>query len=106
MIHLDTNALIALPLWARESHPIIRRIVDGELAAVCALVWYEFSIGPVETEEIDLAHAFVQGRVVAIEQEDAALAATLFNAAGRKRTLKTDALIAAAAVRAGALSRV
>jgi predicted nucleic acid-binding protein len=103
MIHFDTNALIALPLWARENHPAIQQVVNGEPAAACSVVWYEFSIGPVDKTEIDLAHAFLQGRIVAVNHEDAALAATLFNAAGRRRTLKTDALIAAAAIRIGAL---
>jgi len=32
MIHLDTNALIALPLWAREGHPVLMRIAAGEQA--------------------------------------------------------------------------
>lgn len=103
MIHLDTDALVALPLWAREGHPTIQRIAEGEPAAVCALVWYEFVIGPVEQSEIELAHAFLQGRIVGIDEQDATLAATLFKGADRKRPLKTDALIAAAAIRANAL---
>lgn len=102
MIHFDTNALIALPLWAREHHPVIRQVVDGEPAGVCSVVWYEFLIGPIEATEIDLAHAFLQGRIVGVDREDAVMAATLFNVAGRRRTLKTDALIAAAAIRANA----
>lgn len=103
MIHFDTNALIALPLWARENHPTIRQVVNGEPAAACSLVWYEFLIGPIDAVEIDLARAFLKGRIVSTGDEDAALAATLFNAAGRRRTLKTDALIAAAAIRVDAL---
>lgn len=102
MIHFDTNALIALPLWAREDHPVIRLVLDGEPAAVCSVVWYEFLIGPIEAAEIDLAQAFLQGRIIDISQDDATRAATFFNRAGRRRTLKTDALIAAAAVRADA----
>ena len=38
MIHFDTNALIALPLWARAGHPAVTRIVEGEPCAVCAVV--------------------------------------------------------------------
>lgn len=102
MIHLDTNALIALPLWARQEHPIIARIVAGEACAACTVVWYEFLIGPVDSNEVRLAHAFIRGAVVAVEAADARLAAGLFNDAGRRRTLKTDALIAACAIRAGA----
>ena len=102
MIHLDTNALIALPLWAREGHPIILRIANGEPAGVSAVAWYEFLIGPVTDHEVGLAHAFVRGTIVAVETTDARLAATLYNEAGRRRTLKTDALIAAVSLRAEA----
>lgn len=47
-------------------------------------------------------HAFVSGKVEPITDADAALGAELFNASGRRHTLKTDALVAAAAIRAGA----
>lgn len=102
MIHLDTNALVALPLWAREGHPVIQRIAEGEPAGVSAVVWYEFLIGPVAEEEIRLAHAFLRGTVIPLKTADARRAADLYNAAGRRRTLKTDALIAAVAIRADA----
>lgn len=102
MIHFDTNALIALPQWAREGHVVIQRVLDGEAVAVCALVWYEYLLGPLADGEAGLAHAFISGKVEPIMEADAILGADLFNAAGRRRTLKTDALIAAAAIRAGA----
>ncbi|MFT4100675.1 MAG: PIN domain-containing protein [Burkholderiaceae bacterium] len=102
MIHFDTNALVALPLWARDGHPAIRRVLGGEAAAACAVVWYEFLNGPLAKDEAALARAFLQGRIVPITEDDATLAATLFNGAGRRRTLKTDALIAALAIRANA----
>jgi predicted nucleic acid-binding protein len=102
VIHLDTNALIALPVWLREEHAVVRRVLEGEPCEVCAVVWYEFLIGPVGEEEIRLAHAFIRGDIVSVGTGDAGLAARLFNTAGRRRTLKTDALIAACAIRAGA----
>jgi predicted nucleic acid-binding protein len=102
MIHLDTNALIALPHWARDGHPAIARIAAGEAAAISIVAWYEFLIGPISDQEIALAFAFVRGNVVALETEDARLAADLYNQAGRRRTLKTNALIAATAIRAKA----
>jgi predicted nucleic acid-binding protein len=91
-----------LPHWAREGHAAVTRVVEGEAAAVCAMVWYEFLMGPVDDAEIRLAHAFLQGRIAPVEESDAALAAQLFNAAGRQRTLRTDGLIAACAIRAEA----
>ena len=102
MIHLDTNALIALPLWAKEGHPVIQRTAAGEAAGVSAVVWYEFLIGPIVEAEVSLAHAFIRGNIIALETVDARLAADLYNHAGRRRTLKTDALIAAMAIRARA----
>lgn len=102
MIHFDTNALIALPLWARRKHPAVRRVAAGEPAGACSIAWYEFAIGPIDERELELAHAFLQGRIEPIDRETADLAAHLFNACGRRRTLKTDALIAAAAIRANA----
>lgn len=94
--------MVALPLWARNGHPAVQRVLGGEAVAVSAIVWYEFLIGPLEPEEADLARAFIQGRILETSEADAELAAQLFNTAGRQRTLKTDALIAAAAIRADA----
>lgn len=102
MIHFDTNALIALPHWARARHRIVERVAAGETAAVCSLVWYEYLLGPLVEGEPELARAFLSSRIEPIIEEDGILGAELFNAAGRRRTLKTDALIAAAAIRAKA----
>lgn len=102
MIHFDTNALVALPLWARDGHPVVRRVLAGEPAGACALVWYEFLNGPLREDEADLARAFLQGRIEPITEDDAVLAANLFNSAGRRCTLQTDALIAATAIRTSA----
>lgn len=102
MIHFDTNALIALPQWARDGHAVVERVVAGEAVMVCAVVWFEYLLGPLVEGEAELAHAFLGGRVEPVTALDAALGAELFNLAGRRRSLKTDALIAATAIRAGA----
>lgn len=99
MIQLDTNVLIALPHLIQQNHPFIERIAKGEAASVCVPVWYEYLIGPLESGEPELTLHFVRKEVFALEIEDAILAASLFNLSGRKRGLKTDALIAAAAIR-------
>ena len=54
MIHFDTNVLIALPLWSHRRHAAIRRVAAGEPGAVCSIVWYEFAIGPIDGDEIEL----------------------------------------------------
>lgn len=102
MIHFDTNGLIYLPQWAREGHPVVDRVASGEPAAACAIVWYEYLCGPLAPGEAELAHAFLQGRVLAVTAEDAQLAATLFSATGRRRAHRTDTLVAACAIRAKA----
>ncbi|MGH8112996.1 MAG: type II toxin-antitoxin system VapC family toxin [Rhodanobacteraceae bacterium] len=102
MIHFDTNALIALPQWAHAGDAVVERVVNGEAAAVCAVVWYEYLLGPLADGEAELARAFLSGRIEPVIDEDAASGAQLFNAAGRRRVLWTDALIAASAIRAGA----
>lgn len=102
MLHLDTNALIALPVWAREGHTLIERVLSGEQAAVSAVAWYEFLCGPVAQKEIELASAFIENRVIPVDADHAALAAELFNASGRRRVLRTDTLIAAVALHADA----
>lgn len=103
MIHLDTNALIALPKWSRApQHPVIERVLSGEPAAACSLVWYEYCTGPLVDGEVERARAFLEGGIPPVTSEDASLAARLFNVAGRARRLKTDALVAAAAIHASA----
>lgn len=102
MIHLDANILVALPYLIEQNHLLIERVLNGERAAVCAPVWYEFLIGPLSESERELARDFIRNDIVSVTDEDAALAAELFNRAGRKRSLKTDALIAAAAIHAKA----
>lgn len=102
MIHLDTNILIALPFWIRERHPVLGDILDGEPVAVCSVVWYEFLSGPVTEDEIRLAKAFIGERVVPIGEAEAERAAKLYNQTGRRRQHRTDTLIAATAMVAGA----
>ncbi|MDN5936422.1 MAG: hypothetical protein L0H75_09650 [Nitrosospira sp.] len=78
------------------------RVLAGEVAAVNAVVCYEYQLGPLADDEANLAYAFLQGQILPVAEEDALLAAQLFNDAGRRRTLKTDALIAACAIRVNA----
>lgn len=55
VIHFDTNAWIALPQWAREGRAIVRRVLNGEAVAVCAVAWYEYLPGPLADGEAELA---------------------------------------------------
>ena len=102
MIHLDTNVLIALPRLARQRHSLTQRIARGEAVATSALAWFEYLCGPVEDVEQQLVRAAIGGHIVAVDDAIAERAATLFNLAGRKRSLRTDSLIAASALLADA----
>lgn len=99
MIQLDTNVLIALPHLIQNKHEFVRRIERGDPASACAAVWYEYLIGPLDAGEQHLALQFIRSDVFALDKDDAVAAADLFNLSGRKRGVKTDALIAAAAIR-------
>ncbi len=102
MIHLDTNVLIALPVLARQRHSLTQRISRGEPVATSSLAWFEYVCGPLEEAEQELVRAAIGGHIVEVDVAIAERAATLFNLAGRKRSLRTDSLIAAAAMLAGA----
>lgn len=102
MIHLDTNVLIALPMLARQRHALTQRIGKGEAVATSALAWFEYVCGPLAEIEQDMVRAAIGARIVEIDEAAAERAALLFNHAGRKRSLRTDCLIAAMAIQADA----
>ena len=102
MIHLDTNVLIALPVLARQRHVLTQRISRGEPVATSSLAWFEYVCGPVDDAEQQLVRAAIGGHIMAVDDVIAERAAALFNLAGRKRSLRTDSLIAATAMQAGA----
>jgi len=102
MIHLDTNVLIALPLLARQRHALTLRIGKGEQVATSSLAWFEYVCGPVAESEQHLVRAAIGAQILDVDEAIAERAAALFNHAGRTRSLRTDSLIAAAAILAGA----
>ncbi|WP_293370805.1 PIN domain-containing protein [Nevskia sp.] len=105
MIHLDTNVLIRLPHLAEQGHPFLNRLGSGEPIGMSAIAWFEFCSGlekGISAEEHAFAMALVGDHLMPFDEVSAALAARLFNSAGRRRRLKSDACIAATAIRAGA----
>ena len=103
MICLDTNYLIrALISGTEEAARINGWLAEGESICVPAVAWYEFLCGPVFGEEIRLAQAILTAGILALNEAEAAEAARLFNAVGRKRHLRVDAMIAGTAIVAGA----
>ena len=103
MICLDTNYLVrGLLKGSRESADLVRWYQSSELLMSAAPAWYEFLCGPVASRHIQIVRGFLSGGVIAFEEVEAIEAARLFNAVGRTRRLRTDAMIAATAIVAGA----
>lgn len=98
MIHLDTNVLIALPVLARQRHPLAQLIGKGETIAVSSLAWFEYLCGPAAEAEQQLVRSAIGAQILVVDEAIAERAAALFNATGRKRSLRTDSLIAATAI--------
>jgi predicted nucleic acid-binding protein len=102
MIHLDTNVLIALPVLAKQRHALAQRIGRGEPVATSSLAWFEYVCGPLPESEQSLVRAAIGGQILVVDEAVAERAADLFNHVGRTRSLRTDSLIAATAILAGA----
>lgn len=73
----------------------------GESLITPMAAWYEFLCGPVTGPQVAAIRGFLH-EVVAFGEPQAAEAARLFNAGGRKRSLRVDAMIAGTALVAGA----
>lgn len=102
MIHLDTSFLIlAVVPGSREDRALRRFLAEETAIAMSAVAWAEFLCGPLAGSDLSLAAAVV-GEAVPLTAAHAALAADLFNHAGRRRGTFVDCLIAAVAVDEGA----
>ena len=96
--HLDTNILIALSCGEEASVRRLEKwIASGKMLAVSAVVWTEFLTGPLDEEHLVRIKALID-EVIPFDEEQAVLAAELFNQAGRGKALRMDAMIAAAAI--------
>ncbi len=102
MIQLDTSFLIrALVRDSLQDRKLRQWLRAGDTLGISAIAWAEFLCGPVETPHVELATQVVPERIPFTE-EDAGLAARLFNEYGRRRGSLADCMIAATAVRAKA----
>ena len=102
MICLDTNYLVcSLISGSTEAKAVATWLRKGDRLFAPSVAWYEFLCGPVTAAEVRLVRSFLAGGVIAFEESQAATAARLFNAAGRARRLRVDAMIAACAIEAG-----
>ena len=103
MILLDANYLIrALVKDAQELERIRAWLTEGENLCTSAVVWYEFLCGPVDDTGVNVVRAILNDRVLPFTADQAAESARLYNAVGRQRHLRVDAMIASAAIVANA----
>ncbi|HEX5137366.1 MAG TPA: PIN domain-containing protein [Planctomycetota bacterium] len=102
MIQLDTSFLIrALIQGTREDRALRRWLEEGEEIAMSSIAWTEFLCGPVDAAAAAAVDGLLTERLPYTE-DDAARAAELFNASGRRRGSLVDCIIAAVALRSAA----
>lgn len=102
MILLDTNYLIgALVRGSAEAERVIAWYQEDELCS-SSIAWYEFACGPIDAEGEAVVRSLLRDRILPYTSDQAVESARLFNAVGRARQLRADAMIAAAAILANA----
>ena len=103
MICLDTSFLVrGLIAATPEAASLMKWLKRDEVLCTSAIAWYEFSCGPIDADGLQLARSLLTGGVIAFDETQAKQAALLFNITGRLRRLRVDAIVAAAAIVAGA----
>ncbi|MDZ7792217.1 MAG: type II toxin-antitoxin system VapC family toxin [Spirochaetia bacterium] len=99
MILLDTNYLIRfLVEGTYEAERVKSWIQQKKELCTSSICWYEFSCGPVDEEAINLAASILNEQIFPFSPAQAREAARLFNRCGRTRSLRVDAMVAAAAI--------
>ena len=102
MILLDTSFVIRALLRGSSADARLRRWLSAnEDLGLSTIALAEFLCGPVEAAHVELVARIVPHRVP-FTDEDPAVAARLFNLAGRRRGTLVDCMIAATALRLGA----
>ena len=102
MIQLDTSFLIrALTHGSPEDRRLRGWVEAGEPLSMSAVAWAELLCGPLTPDELEFAGEVV-GQRHNFTEEQAAIAARLFNESGRRRGSLPDCMIAAAALFYGA----
>lgn len=102
MIHLDTNFLIdALVQSSPQAASLTAWLIAGEPVGISAIAWGEFLCGPLSAVAEAAARQLLPF-IESLDQNDAELAARLFNQTGRRSKSYADCCIAAVAIREGA----
>ena len=102
MILLDTNYLINVLVSGKAEAEQVRLWYPDEDLCTSSVSWYEFICGPVDSAGILVVRSLLHDRILPFTADQATESARLFNATGRMRRLRVDAMIAAAAIVANA----
>lgn len=98
MIHLDTSFVIrAVDVGSPQDRIFRSWLAAGEPLAMSTIAWAEFLCGPVDDDQVELLSRVVAERVPFVD-DDARLAARLFEETGRRRGSLADCMIAAVAI--------
>ena len=77
----------------------VRTWIEQESDLITSSIsWYEFLCGPVDQKGVEIIESILKARIIPFTSDHAHEAARLFNKVGRKRSLRVDAMIAAAAI--------
>lgn len=102
LVHLDTSFLIrALVPGSSEDRSLRVWLRRDTQVAMSVVGWAELLCGPLGDTDKSVARRLV-GPPVPLDEEDAELAAMMFNRSGRRRGSFVDCLVAATAVRVSA----
>ncbi len=102
MIHIDTSFLIrAFVSGSPQDRQLRKWLRNGETLVLSSVSWTELLCGPIDNAQVGLARRII-AEVVPYLENDASLAAELFNDSGRRRGSLVDCMIAATALREGA----
>lgn len=103
MLELDANFLIAVLRDDTKATRLIRPwLTRNDRVVMSAVAWSEFLCGPLISEDEEQARMVVSS-IEPFTIEDAAFAAELFNSTGRRSRSHADCMIAAGALRRGAV---
>ena len=99
MILLDTCYLIrALIPGTEEAEKVLSWCRRGEDLCTSGICWYEFLSGPIDGDGEATIRTLLDDCILPFTADQAAESARLYNAAGRKRQVRVDCMIAAAAI--------
>ena len=103
MICLDTNYLLrGIAAATSEAEELSDWYRGGEPLITPMPAWFEFLCGPLTKDQEATARAFLS-RIVPFGEREASESARLFNAIGRDRKYRVDAMIAGTAIAADAV---